>query len=320
MADIRQAFNIDMPISTLLEHSTLRSLLEQITSGNKSERDGFLRSVRSGGDKTPFFFLHQDSNYDGLYCAELAQHLDAKRPIYVLAPKSPGNTKIPECVEDMADLFLESILAVKPKGPYILGGFCAGGTVAFEIAQRLRAQGEHVELVVLLNSVAKNERWVTGQRMVGLACRLLRKSTDDERAAFLRMRSLFSNPDRTLRRVATKVLKKFAPRIPAESSEQSNHHPADGDQSDTSWLVYSRATNAYMPAPYPGNVVVYMAEAATAPRLLQAALGWKRFATRVTSESFSGVQNDLITKHIASIGLSIERTLKNTSQPKQRRA
>ena len=41
---------------------------------------------------------------------------------------------------------------VQPKGPYLVGGHCLGGAVAFEIAQQLQTDGEEVESVVLIDS------------------------------------------------------------------------------------------------------------------------------------------------------------------------
>ena len=40
--------------------------------------------------------------------------------------------------------------SIEPKGPYYLGGYCFGGTVAFEMAQQLRREGQEVALLVLL--------------------------------------------------------------------------------------------------------------------------------------------------------------------------
>ena len=54
-------------------------------------------------------------------------------------------------VETIAAHYLEEIRAVQPKGPYSLGGFSFGGTVAFEMAQRLKRTGEEVVLLFLLD-------------------------------------------------------------------------------------------------------------------------------------------------------------------------
>ena len=55
-------------------------------------------------------------------------------------------------IEDMARDYVPLIRAVQPTGPYRLGGYCAGGLVAYELARLLRSQGEVVDRLVLMNS------------------------------------------------------------------------------------------------------------------------------------------------------------------------
>jgi thioesterase domain-containing protein len=53
----------------------------------------------------------------------------------------------------MAESYLREVREVQPKGPYLLGGYSSGGTVAYEMAQRLVAAGEEVALVALLDAI-----------------------------------------------------------------------------------------------------------------------------------------------------------------------
>ena len=52
----------------------------------------------------------------------------------------------------MAAHYLREVRAVRPKGPYFLGGYCLGGTIAYEMAQTLRREGEEVPLVAMLDT------------------------------------------------------------------------------------------------------------------------------------------------------------------------
>jgi thioesterase domain-containing protein len=52
----------------------------------------------------------------------------------------------------MATKYVKEVQIVQPHGPYFLGGYCLGGTIAFEMAQQLRALGETVELVIMLDT------------------------------------------------------------------------------------------------------------------------------------------------------------------------
>jgi thioesterase domain-containing protein len=55
-------------------------------------------------------------------------------------------------VESIAGYYLQEIRRVQSEGCYFLGGFSFGGTVAFEMAQQLKRNGEEVAFLVLLDS------------------------------------------------------------------------------------------------------------------------------------------------------------------------
>ncbi len=49
-----------------------------------------------------------------------------------------------ETIEEMASLYVKEIRRMQPHGPYYLGGYCMGGTVAYEMAQLLRAKASEL--------------------------------------------------------------------------------------------------------------------------------------------------------------------------------
>ena len=51
----------------------------------------------------------------------------------------------------MAGVHIESLRAVQPEGPYLIGGFCNGGMMAYEIARQLTKEGQKVELLALID-------------------------------------------------------------------------------------------------------------------------------------------------------------------------
>ena len=55
-------------------------------------------------------------------------------------------------LEDMAAQYIREIRKVQPTGPYFLGGWCLGGYLAYEAAQQLRAQGEEVALLAMIQT------------------------------------------------------------------------------------------------------------------------------------------------------------------------
>ena len=72
-------------------------------------------------------------------------------------------------ITEMAAYHIGKIRSVQPQGPYLLGGMCAGGVIAFEMARQLQTQGEKVAMVALLDAAdveAPLKAWrVAGQRL-----------------------------------------------------------------------------------------------------------------------------------------------------------
>jgi thioesterase domain-containing protein len=54
----------------------------------------------------------------------------------------------------MARYYVDLLRRFQPHGPYYLGGWCYGGIVAVEMARLLKAQGEEIRLLALLETVA----------------------------------------------------------------------------------------------------------------------------------------------------------------------
>jgi thioesterase domain-containing protein len=75
------------------------------------------------------------------------------RAIYGLQPHGlDGHQKPLDSIETMASAYLREIRKKQANGPYLLGGICLGGVVAYEMAQQLRAAGEAVTLVAMIDS------------------------------------------------------------------------------------------------------------------------------------------------------------------------
>jgi len=72
------------------------------------------------------------------------------RPIYSLRPRGIfKGERFRSSVESMAEEYIEEIRLIQRRGPYLIGGECLGGNIAYEIALRLQAQGEKVKLLLL---------------------------------------------------------------------------------------------------------------------------------------------------------------------------
>lgn len=165
-AQIEQYFGKRLPLTSLLEAPTIEELAKRIDSGledsPKAEKPNCVVSLNNSKEIAPPLFLIHPGGGDVLLYRNLAQRLQSTTPVYAVKPYSRNgypivHTQIPE----MAAFYIEQIRAIQPEGPYLLGGFCAGGVIAFEMALQLQRRGFSVPGVMLMNSaeIRERKRW-----------------------------------------------------------------------------------------------------------------------------------------------------------------
>jgi hypothetical protein len=109
-------------------------------------------AIKPAGTRRPLFLVHGAEGNVLLY-RSLASHLGAEQPVYGLqAAGLDGGPLGDTAFESVAKRYIEEIKTVQPQGPYRLGGYCLGGTIALEMARQLQATGETVELVAMLEN------------------------------------------------------------------------------------------------------------------------------------------------------------------------
>jgi thioesterase domain-containing protein len=110
--------------------------------------------VQASGSRIPFFCVH---GFGGgvLDYADLARELGPDQPFYGLQALGRDSDEQPhDNIETMASYYLDEIRSVQPEGPYCLGGYCAGATIAFEMARQLVSIGETVSLLAVIEGEA----------------------------------------------------------------------------------------------------------------------------------------------------------------------
>ncbi len=152
---LREVFGVDLTIRDLVAAPTVGGITAAIVARTRRPvHDGIsnVTALRTTGTKAPFFFLHGDLTGGGYYCREIARRLDDDRPFYVVAPHGVGEAPLPWSIEAMARENVAAIRAIHASGPFVLGGFCNGGIVAFEMARQLERAGMPVDDVVLIDT------------------------------------------------------------------------------------------------------------------------------------------------------------------------
>ncbi|HEY6323164.1 MAG TPA: alpha/beta fold hydrolase, partial [Thermoanaerobaculia bacterium] len=153
MSQVERRLQRRMPLGALFEAPTVErfaALLRREAAG--AAPPGPLVEIRPGGAKPPLFLVHPVGGSVLCY-APLVRHLEAGRPVYGLQARGlDGGEAPPATIAAMADDYLAALLAVAPRGPYLLGGWSMGGLVAFEMGRRLQARGEVVAPLLLIDT------------------------------------------------------------------------------------------------------------------------------------------------------------------------
>ena len=167
MARIQQEFNVDLPLSTLLQNGTIEHLA-QCLDENKITDDHSLVCLQQGKSRTPVYFVHAAGG-NVLCYQELAKQLSDDVPFYAF--QAQGLTQGMDAlnrIESMAKQYIKSIPGIHKQDTVILGGWSSGGVVAYEMARQLQLQGTKVESVIMIDSPAPLENdLISEQRAVG---------------------------------------------------------------------------------------------------------------------------------------------------------
>jgi phthiocerol/phenolphthiocerol synthesis type-I polyketide synthase E len=152
-ARIEKAFHVKLPLATLFEAPTIKELAAVVHEGVVESGWSSLVEIQPTGTRPAFFCVHGAGGNVLIY-RELSQSLGSDQPFYGLQAQGLDGSRPPLTkIEEMAALYVKEIRKAQPHGPYLLGGYCMGGTIAFEMAQKLRAQGERVALLALFDTM-----------------------------------------------------------------------------------------------------------------------------------------------------------------------
>ncbi len=261
-AQIEKRFGKCLPLATLFQAPTiaqLAAILEEDRQKDLKTGWSSLIQIQPDGSKSPFFCVHALGGNVLEYYA-LAHHLGKAQPFYGLQSaglngKHAAHTR----VEDMAAHYLREIRELQPVGPYFIGGRSLGGMIAFEMARQLRAQGEEIGLLALLDTYPSGYAKLLRDQTT-LRARFDRElSRTKTHLANLKGLSL---PDKILYLIAKS---KFAPRKMKSqiwrrvySSFQNLGRPLPRSLQDIKELN-SLAVREYVPHVYGGHVTLFWA-------------------------------------------------------------
>jgi thioesterase domain-containing protein len=157
-----------------------------------SDHSDLLVPLRGGGEGPPLYCVHAVSGSAYAYSG-LAGLLQPGQPVYGFEAPGFDNDHAPvTCLPQLADEYTAILRAHAPGLKYRLLGWSLGGLMAFEIAKRLRAAGDEVAALVLVDAPVPHVQPLPPEREI-----LLRFINDmlgtSEEEATPPVRSLFAS-------------------------------------------------------------------------------------------------------------------------------
>jgi acetoacetyl-CoA synthetase len=247
-------------MAQLLEHPDAASLPAAI-------------QLRAGTGQPPIFMTHGLGS-SVLDLSSLALHIATDRPIYGLQARGTEGTVPPcESVGEMATYALEAIRRIQAHGPYTLIGYSFGGLVLMEIAHRLRAQGETVALLAMVDTYP-SKRSMRALPLTRLAIALAKR--------------------RVLRQFG--LLKDHYRPVPTQHVQR---------QKDMSYIALSR----YRPRPYDGQIR-FLRAADVSDFPADPVPVWKHLAKSLTVETLPGNHLEMLDVHPEALAAALTQYLK----------
>ncbi len=325
---IEQSFGRTLLPATLFRRATVEHLADEILNHDDGEVSPEVVRVQEQGAKTPLFFLHGDISGGGFYCRKLSRDLGTDQPFYALPPVELSNPlEDRPSVEEMAAAHVRTIRSVRPHGPYVIGGFCLGGLISYEVARQLVELGETVERLLVIDAEPENRRLETLRRMTERWARARGLDANRQLYFFCRWHYWLARMDRFRRLTAKERAAAFWRRLLGRGAQTSTPPalPAPTvEESATSWfdprldvpLVFLWAMGGYEAKPYLGRMTLLLSS-----DLLggvksggNPTRAWQRLVPRLETETLAGRHLECITAHVAGLARTIRRCLESSPE------
>ncbi|MFO1187985.1 MAG: amino acid adenylation domain-containing protein, partial [Alphaproteobacteria bacterium] len=149
MARLQDALQRPMPVGDLYKYPRFGDFLGRIKQSSADSQTSKIIRIQPKGSRPPLIVLNNAWNL-----FPLSRALEEDRPLisiqFVDRTVSEPKNAVP--FDEVVGEAIALIRTAQPKGPYALMGHCVLGSIALEAARRLKAEGEEVTLVAMLDS------------------------------------------------------------------------------------------------------------------------------------------------------------------------
>lgn len=168
LSALETEFRVALPLSEVFNSPTVADQANAVFEYTEIPMDkrklSPLVALQKDGDRPPFFCAHPAGGIVHCYI-EMSRALGKDQPFYAFQhPGIDGKSGPYTSYEKMAELYVDSMMEIQPTGPYYIGGWSFGGTVAFEMARQVRLRGEEVGMLALFDTPGPSALYKLGDR------------------------------------------------------------------------------------------------------------------------------------------------------------
>ena len=336
LAEVERMRGRRVPLAWLFEASTIERLAARLGAEIQATKEPPIVAIQEDAPERPIAFVHGDVRGGGWYCRRLAPLAEPNAPFYLMTTIGVDGELLPWTVEAMARIHVDELRRKQPVGPYRLAGFCSGGLVAYEMARQLRAQGQEVERLIIMDAAAGNARIAFVKPLLGLVQggdeneRMTRLAAALKRVRYysLRVRQVQRQPmSERLGWLTTQVSRRVSRLLGKSSTNGSNGsapaaREAQADESSALrtemaagpgtnvLLMHTRAASVYFPGPYDGTIDLIWADERADIRPADPTRGWGLVAKDVRVYPLVSSHLGLVTNNIPLLAGAIRQALK----------
>lgn len=151
LSQVEKQLGRKLPLAAIFDARTIEQLAARLLRDSEQTPWRSLVPIQPNGSRPPLFGIHF------LRYHALVPYLGTDQPLYGLRyglAAQTGDTEVnlPDTLEELAAHYIEEMRRFQPRGPYALLGYSFGGVVAYEMARQLRARGQEIRVLALLDA------------------------------------------------------------------------------------------------------------------------------------------------------------------------
>lgn len=315
IARIAEVCGKTLPLSILFQSATVEDLATVLQEETRAQQTRtVVTTVQASGSQRPFFFLHGDWNGKAFYCLKLARELGPERPFYLLEPYLYEHLQVLPSLEQVAAAHLAAMRQIQPEGPYLLGGWCNGAMVAYEMAQQLRAAHQEVELLVMMDAGTSSPFSNLLRRAMRGSNVLLRLKQEQQDTLFFRLLHIYEYF--RLWNYRKRLAAEEGTGRPPEEVEVAHPNfatllPSSENLRDNYMAIFNWLASGYRVRPYGGDIAVFWAQEDNPGRRKV----WERLLaeqSNVRTHFVPGTHMTSRTRYIESLARSLAECIERT--------